>query len=309
MFTDPIAVCSRSFSRNPILRAELEAHFVNVRYNDSGASLNADDLKTFLHGISGAIVGLESITEGVINCLPCLKVISKYGVGTDNIDIDALHREKIKFEWEGGVNSRAVAELAFAYAILCLRGAFRSANDVAQGKWRQIVGRELREVKIGIVGFGHVGKLLANMVCDYVDFLYICEIDPKARFGNPSNSQFVSLDHLVKNSDCVTLHIPFNKTNEKLFDASLISKMKPGSNLVNTARKGLVDEDALANKILQGAVSGAAFDVLDSEPEVSSPLINLPNVFVSSHIGGSSSQSILNMGRAAIQGLVRGFAT
>jgi phosphoglycerate dehydrogenase-like enzyme len=136
---DTIAVCSRSFSKNKILRAELLSKYANVKFNDAGLELHGDALISFLQGQEKAIVALEKIDHYVLSALPNLKVISKYGVGLDMIDMDAMRTFKIRLGWEGGVNRRSVSELVIAFAITLLRQLNICNKEVVSGVFRQRV--------------------------------------------------------------------------------------------------------------------------------------------------------------------------
>lgn len=298
-----VAVCSRSFSKNPVLRAELLKRYPNVTFNDGGLQLSGDTLVAFLKGHRKAITALEVIDAHVLSRLPELEVIGKYGVGLDMIDLAAMRAHCKRLGWTGGVNRRSVSELVIAFAIAMLRHVPAANREVLSGAWRQHVGGYLTGRTVGIVGCGHIGKdlvtllkvfgctLLVNDVLDFPDFY--------ALYGVES----VSLEALLRRSDIVTLHVPLNAGTRKLFNADRLALMRPGAVLINTARGGLVDEGALKRSLLEKRIAAAAFDVFEEEPPRDSELLALPNFFATPHIGGSAEEAILAMGRAAIEGL------
>ena len=161
--SDKVAVCSRSFSRNPILRQELLAKYPNVTFNEGGLSLEGDRLVNFLRGHNKAIVALEVIDKYTIDNLPDLTRFSKYGVGLDMIDLDALKNSGKSLGWEGGVNRRSVSELVIANAISLLRKVPQANSEVRSGVWRQHVGGLLSGRTIGIIGCGFIGKDLIEI--------------------------------------------------------------------------------------------------------------------------------------------------
>ncbi len=301
--TDRVAVCSRSFSRNPLLRNELKARYQHVTFNDNGDSLQGDDLVAFLRGHNKAITALELIDNGVLSRLPELQVISKYGVGIDMLDLDAMRRHGKRLGWTGGVNRRSVSELVISFAISMLRHVPVAHNEVKCGVWRQHVGGLLSGRTVGVIGCGFVGKdligLLAPWGCTFLanDILDMPEF--YAKFG----VQSVSIEELLQRSDIVTLHVPLDSSTRNMLDAKRLSLMKKSAILINAARGGLVDEVALKEMLLANNLAGAAFDVLEVEPPHNQDLIKLPNFFVTPHIGGSAQEAILAMGRAAIHGL------
>ncbi|MFD2234494.1 phosphoglycerate dehydrogenase [Phaeospirillum tilakii] len=298
-----VAVASRSFSRHPVLRAELLARYPEVTFNESGRSLAGAELAAFLRGHDKAITALEKITDDLLAQLPDLKVIGKYGVGLDMIDLAALARRGVRLGWTGGVNRRSVSELVIATAISLLR-LIPQANTLARdGGWRQLVGRQLTGKTVGIVGCGHIGKdlvpllrafdctVLAHDILDFPEFYAAHRVRP------------VDLDTLLGESDVVTLHLPLDASTRGLLSAERLSRLKPGAILINAARGGLLDEAAVKAMLLDGRLGGAAFDVFASEPPEDLDLIRLPNVLVTPHIGGSAEEAVLAMGRAAIDGL------
>ena len=147
-----IAVTSRSFSSNHILREELLLNYQNVTFNDLGLKLEGDTLVEFLRGHNKAITALEKIDDTVLSQLPNLKVISKYGVGTDMIDMKALQKHGVKLGWTGGVNRRSVSELVISFTIALLRHVPASHREVLSGTWRQHVGGYLSGRTVGIIG-------------------------------------------------------------------------------------------------------------------------------------------------------------
>jgi phosphoglycerate dehydrogenase-like enzyme len=299
----PIAVTSRSFSKHPVLRAELLERYSDVQFNDQGASLKGDSLITFARGRRKLIIALERVDETVLAALPELEVISKYGVGTDTLDLSAMIRHGIRLGWIGGVNKRSVAELAIAFMIALLRQVPAANLEIRQGIWNNRTGKQLSGRIVGIIGCGHIGKdltlllgafgctILAHDILDFPAFYAAHQVEPAA------------LEDLLRRSDIVTLHVPFDESTRDMLNADRLALMKPGSVLINTARGGLVDEKALKHMLVDGRLGGAGFDVFASEPPQDLELLRLPNFFSTPHIGGSSEESILAMGRAAIKSL------
>mgnify|MGYP003637697595 FL=1 len=299
-----VAVASRSFSRHPVLRSELLACYPDATFNDAGLSLNGDALIEYLQGHDAAVIALEPMTTDVFAALPDLKVIAKYGVGFDKLNLAEMRTRGIKLGWTGGVNKRSVAELVIAFAINMLRGVPLAHAEVRGGTWRQVIGPQLSDCTVGIVGCGHVGKdlgrilrngfgcrVLAHDVLDFPAYYAEMGIEP------------VSMQVLLREADVVSLHVPYGTGTQNLIDAEALAQMKDTAVLINTARGGLVDEAALKAALMSGALFAAAFDVFVSEPPEDQELLELPNFLATPHIGGSAAEAILNMGRAAIKGL------
>ena len=301
--TDSVAVCSRSFSRNPVLRSELLSRYQNVTFNDSGSSLEGSSLISFLQGHTKAITALETIDDSILSCLPELRVIGKYGVGLDMIDLPSLAKHGVSLGWTGGVNRRSVSELVIAFAISLLRLIPQSNADVIAGNWKQHVGSLLSGKTIGIIGCGFIGKDLVRLLSSWGCNFLANDILDYSEFYDRYDVISVSLNELLSQSDIVTLHTPLNPSTYHILNKSNMNLMKSNSVLINTARGGLVDEDYLYHMLSSSLLAGAAFDVLENEPPSNCSLFELDNFFVTPHIGGSAKEVILEMGRAAINGL------
>jgi phosphoglycerate dehydrogenase-like enzyme len=301
--TSRVAVCSRSFSRNTVLRAELMSRYQHVTFNESGAQLAGDSLVEFLKGHDKAITALEVIDQAVLARLPELKVIGKYGVGLDMIDMQAMRTHGKHLGWTGGVNRRSVSELVISFAIVMLRHVPAAHREVLSGTWRQHVGRNLTGRTVGIVGCGHVGKDLVRMLQPFGCQILIHDILDLSDFHDVHGTHAVELDELLRRSDVVTLHVPLDESTRGMLGEQRLRLMKSDAILINAARGGLVDETALKKMLKGGDLGAAAFDVFSVEPPRDQELLALPNFLVTPHIGGSAEEAILAMGRAAIDGL------
>lgn len=301
--TEKVAVCSRSFSRNQVLRAELLAHYQHVTFNETGRQLEGEDLIEFLRGHDKAITALENVDDHILSSLPELKVIGKYGVGLNMIDMDAMRRHGKHLGWTGGVNRRSVSELVIAFAIAMLRHVPAANKEVLSGTWRQSVGGLLSGRTVGIVGCGHVGKDLVWLLKPFGCSILVNDIRHYDDFYSEHNIEALPLEDLLSRADIVTLHIPLDESSRSLISAERLALMKPSSILINTARGCLVDEIALKAALTNKRLAAAAFDVFAEEPPQDYELLSLPNFLVTPHIGGSAEEAILAMGRAAIAGL------
>ncbi|NTW99018.1 MAG: phosphoglycerate dehydrogenase [Geobacteraceae bacterium] len=298
-----VAVCSRSFSRNPVLRAELMSRYEHVTFNETGRQLEGDDLIEFLRGHERAITALECIDEYVLSSLPELKVIGKYGVGLDMIDLDSMRSHGKRLGWTGGVNRRSVAELVLAFIIVMLRHVPAANREMLSGTWRQLVGGQLSGRVIGIVGCGNVGKDLVKLLQPFECSVLVNDICEYGDFYTAYGIEAIGLEELLVRSDVVSLNVPLNESTRYLLTAERLALMKPSAILVNAARGGLVDEVALKHALIGKRLSAAAFDVFADEPPADIELLNLQNFLATPHIGGSTEEAILAMGRAAIDGL------
>lgn len=298
-----IAVAARSFARNQALRAELSALYPHVTFSESAALLQGDELVGLLRGHERAVIGLERIDEAILSQLPELKIISKYGVGLDGLDIDAIARRGIRLGWTGGVNRRSVAELTLSFAIALVHRVPETAFGLRDGRWNKLVGRQLTGRTIGIIGCGFVGQDLVKLLAPFGVRVLAHDIRDYSEFYRAHGVTAVGLHELLAESDIVTLHVPLDQSTRGMIGAAELARMRPGSYFINAARGGLVDEDALADALEQKRLAGAACDVYVMEPEAHPRLLSLPTFLGTAHIGGSTEEAQLAMGRAAIEGL------
>jgi D-3-phosphoglycerate dehydrogenase len=220
------------------------------------------------------------------------------------IDLDAVEQYNVRLVLTPGTNARSVAELVVAFSISALRHVQSSGQALREGTWRQPKGRLLSDRTVGLIGFGavarEVAELLAGFRCPILTY------DPVPPALLPSNVRLVGLAELLATAEVTSLHVPLTEETRNLIDAAAIATMPQGAVLINTARGGLVDETALHQALVDGHLAAACLDVFAVEPPEGSQLLELPNVLVTPHIGGSTEEAILAMGRAAIAGLAAG---
>lgn len=298
-----VAVCSRSFSQHPVLRAELLEVFPHVTFNEMGKSLEGQELIEFIKGHDKAIIALERIDAALLKALPELKVIGKYGVGLDKLDFKAMDEAEVKLGWTPGVNAQAVAELTLAMALIIVRNIQQSQSLVKDHEWRQVKGKQLSSMTYGILGCGHVGKALARLLKPFGCKIIATDIVSQTTFYREHGVEEVDFNTLISRSDVLSIHVPKNRSTTNIIGRDALVKMMKGSYLINTARGGLVDEKALLDCLESGHIAAAALDVFETEPPVDFSLVDHPKIYPTTHIGGSSEEAVLAMGRAAIKGL------
>jgi D-3-phosphoglycerate dehydrogenase len=298
-----VAVASHSFSKNATLRRELAARYPSAVFNETGWPLNGDALVEFLRGHEKAITGLERLDESIFRAVPELRIVSKYGVGLDMIDLDAAQRCGVSIRWTPGVNRQAVAELTICFMIALGRGVVPLARDIACGEWHHPGGRQLSSATVGLVGCGHIGREVARLCRAFGARVLVHDIVSYNAFYREHAISAVSLDALLAESDIVSIHVPLDASTRELIGARALDSMKPTAFLINTARGGIVDEAALERALVQKRLAGAAFDVFGEEPPSNRKLLSLDNFVGTPHIGGGTEEAVLAMGRAAIAGL------
>ena len=310
---DTVAVTSRSFSNNQDLVNTLKAKYSKVIFNKSGATLQGQDLINFLSSADKAIIGIEEISAEILQQLPRLKVISKYGVGINNLDIDSLKSKGVKLGFTPGVNKQSVAELALTLTLLSLRKIHRNHTEITEGIWSQDKGSELFGKTVGLLGFGNIGQKFASFLEPFT-----CKIiffDEK-RFSNQELSslgldlevkkgliQQGELEEVLSAADILSIHLPLLDATENIINSKELKLLKSSVSIINTARGGIVYEPALHRFLSDNPDAFAAFDVYQEEPALENPLFELPNFFGTSHRSSLTHEGINAMGRAAIAGL------
>ena len=240
-----VAVASRSFSKHPVLRRELLERYELVTFNDEGLSLKGEALAAFLAGHEKAVLALEPVDDALLAQLPELKAISKFGVGLDGLDLDALERRGVLLSWTGGTNSRSVAELALMMMIALLRRVPALNSGLKTGVFRQEKGGTLTGRTVGLVGGGAVGRDLARLLAPFGARVICHDPAPDRAALKELGIALVPLDELLATSDAVSVHAPLTPRTRGMIGAAQLAKMKASAVLVNTARGGLVDETAL----------------------------------------------------------------
>jgi D-3-phosphoglycerate dehydrogenase len=298
-----LAIASRSFSKNPLLRAAVIKEYPDAKFNDEGLSLSGKSLINFLDGYEKAITALEVIDNSILSNLPELKVIGKYGVGLDMIDLNSLHSHGVKIGWKAGVNKRSVSELVVSSATALLHRSVFANMEVRDGHWYQVKGKQLSGSTIGIIGCGHIGKDLVKLLRPYNCRILAYDILDYKEFYEENNVIPITLEALLKESDVVTLHLPLDSSTKNIMNKERLKMLKKSAVLINLARGGLIDEKALKEIILEKKIGGVALDVFEIEPPVDRMFSSMDNVLVTPHIGGSTEEAIFAMGMAAIEGL------
>ena len=310
---DTVAVASRSFSKNQGLVSALEAKYSKVIFNETGATLQGRDLVDFLSSADKAIIGIEEISEEVLEQLPKLRVISKYGVGINNLDIDSLRSKGVNLGFTPGVNKQSVAELALTLTLLSLRKIHRNHAEITEGIWSQEKGAELFGKTVGLLGFGNIGQKFASFLkpfdCKIIFFdekiftnQELLSISEDVGLQSKAIQQD-ELEAVLHQADILSIHLPLLPETQNIISAQELSLLKPSVSIINTARGGIVNEPALHAFLSNNPNAFAAFDVYAEEPVLENQLFKLPNFFGTSHRSSLTHEGIRAMGLAAIAGL------
>ena len=301
-----ISICSRTFYKNLELRTELEKLFQNIKFNKSSKTLEGKSLVNFLNDSEITLVGLEKMNQKILNQLPNLKTIVKYGVGLDKIDLKYLKKNKINFFHFPGFNKRSVSELVLSFMLSISRNLIELNSLAKKNSWTQLMGNNLSEKKIGIIGCGFIGKDLINLLKPFNCKIYVNDIINIEDCLIKNKIMLKKKKDIFLECDFISIHIPFNKKNKNLINKQYLQLMKPTASLINTSRGGIVDEEYLHKILKNKSIRSAYFDVLNVEPpKKNSKILKLKNFFISPHIGGSTKESIMKGGFLCIKKLAQ----
>lgn len=298
-----IRVTSATFSSTPALVAALERRYSNVEVNFPARKLRGDELVEFLTGSQAAIIGTETLDRATLNRLPDLKVVAKYGVGLDSLDLDCMREKGIRLGWMGGVNRRSVSELTLAFFLGLARNVFFSGYDLKAGDWHKNGGFELTGKTVGLIGCGFIGEDMLRLLQPFQCELLINDILDKSQQAKVYGATQTGFDEILERSDFVSLHVPLSAETRNLISQPQLERMRDTAFLVNTARGELVDQEALKAALESGRIKGAALDVFQMEPPTDLEFLALPNLMVTPHIGGNAAEAVVAMGHAAIDSL------
>ncbi|HEX4128547.1 MAG TPA: phosphoglycerate dehydrogenase [Pirellulales bacterium] len=258
----------------------------------------------YLSKVDAVMAGIELYNDEVLDATH-LRAIARAGVGYDAIDVPAATRHGVPVCITPGTNEISVAEQTLALVFACFRDLARRDREARQGGWRREPVRRLAGNTLGLVGLGRIGRAIVPRAQALGLKVVAYDPFPNREFAAANSVAIVSLDELLEQSDIVTLHLPCNAETTDLINERTLAKMKPCSVLINTARGGLVDEQALAAALRAGKPAMAGLDVFKQEPpEADNPLLKLDQVVVSPHLGGIDRDAVNAMGKLAAECIV-----
>ncbi len=299
-----VVVSAVAFSKNKELVQALLSQFPDAVINYDGKRYVNEELVEYYKEADAIITGLEKIDDELLSKLPKLKLIAKYGVGLDNIDIEACKNRNVKIGWTGGVNKHSVAEMALGFMLMLSRNLFTTANQLKSGTWNKSGGFSLSSRTIGIIGIGHIGKELVQMLKPFNCRVLVNDIIDLSDYAHTNNVELVTKEYLFQNSDIISVHTPLNASTKDMINKETILKMKQSVFLINTARGGIINEEDLKWALDSNKIGGAALDVFNVEPPEDTGIMSYPNLIATPHIAGNSYEAVIAMGMAAINHIV-----
>ncbi len=297
-----IVATSPSFSKNLLLQSKLQKNFSNeFKLNLDGKRFSSSELIDFIGDAETLIVGLEELNEEVLRQLPKLKLISKYGVGLNNIDLDYCKKTGVQIGWTGGVNKLSVAEMTLGYMLMLSRNLYQSSNELKSGIWNKNGGVLLSEKSIGIIGVGHIGKEVIRLLSPFNCKIFVNDIIEQKEFYEKNNVIEISKERIFKECDIISIHTSLNDDTENMIDLATLKMMKNSAYVINSARGGIINENDLKLALQNDFIAGAAIDAYIEEPPKDKEFLSLPNLICTPHIGGNAQEAVEAMGLSAIK--------
>ena len=298
-----ILITTSSFARNDrSLPDTFAVKGLQIALNPYARKLSESEVNELIqeHQPIGMIAGVEPLTRGVLEKTKNLKVISRVGIGMDSVDLQTAKNLDIVVTNTPDAPTIPVAELTLGMILSLLRRIHISDASIRGSDWVRPMGNLLHGKTVGIIGCGRIGSYLAGLLSSFGCKILGC--DP---FVNKSDNFFlVGLEKILSDADIISLHIPYNRGNHHFINAGRIQNMKKGALLINAARGGLVDEDALSSALSSGHLGGAALDCFEQEP-YTGKLKDLENVLLTAHIGSYAQEGRVMMERQAVENLFR----
>jgi phosphoglycerate dehydrogenase-like enzyme len=268
-------------------------------------TLGEAQLRAYLPHADAMLAGGEVLSAAVLADAPRLRVIARTGVGYDSVDIDAATRHRIPVVITPGTNQGSVAEQTFALLLAVARNVHGNDRTIRDGGWDRTLVRPLRGSTLGLLGLGRIGRAVAARARAFEMRVLAFDPLPPGEFEAEHGVERAPLETVLRESDALSLHLPLTEATRGLIQAATLALMKPGAILINTARGGLVVESDLHDALVSGHLAGAGLDVLcDEPPPPGHPLLRLPNVVFSPHIGGIDAKGMADMAELAARCVV-----
>ena len=298
-----VLITTSSFSLGNFAQAKsLHDAGISIEVNPHGRRLSEDEVAELVAtDVIAILAGLEPLTDRVLSNAKSLRVIARCGTGLDSVDLQAASRLGIDVFNTPDAPTQAVAELTIAHMLNSLRHISTTDSNMRSGKWTPTMGSLLATKTVGLIGVGRIGSAVAKLAQAFG--ARVIGFDPVVSSHNSVES--LSLDEVLNQADIVSLHVPINDQTHHILNANTISRMNPGSIVVNVSRGGLIDESALHDALKSQHLSGAALDCFEDEP-YSGPLLQLPGVHVTAHMGSYARETRDLMEVEASTNLVNG---
>jgi len=284
-----------------------DSHTVTVCDPPSGSTRSVDELIALTDRADVLLSILaDPVTEQLFEARPNLRMVAQYAVGVDNIDLGAAEAHDVAVTHTPGVLTDATADMTWALLLAVARHVPTADRYVRDGKFERwettlLLGTELADKRIGIVGLGRIGRAVARRALGFgMEVVYHNRSRANPTLERQASARYVDLDELLATSDVVSLHCPHNEDSHHLIDAEALKTMKSSALLVNTARGPVVDEAALVEGLADGEIAGAGLDVFEEEPDVHPGLLEQDRVVLAPHLGSATTDARMRMAQMCV---------
>lgn len=294
-----VLVTPRSFAKNDNTPLQLlQQHGVEVLQNPTGGIMTQEQMKQHIAGCQGVIIGVDPLGADVLAAAPDLKVVSKYGVGVDNIDLNYCKAHGIQVTRTVGANSQAVADYAFALMLGLSRKIIDIDHRCRKGDWSKVTTLDVAGARLGLLGLGAIGKQMVQRAKGFGMEVWAYDIFWDEGYAAANGICKAVVNDICRECDIISLHLPLTPETKHIIGKEQIALMKPTAALINTARGGLIDDDALLQALQVGRIAGAGLDAFAQEPPENPAWFNLNNVIIGSHcaastVGASNQMSLM----------------
>jgi len=301
-----ILVTPRSFAKHDLkpYNMLLEQDYEVIR-NPYSRPLSEEEIARAIKDVEGIIIGIDPLNKNVLKNASKLIAISKYGVGTDNIDMEYAREKGIKVSRTEGVNFDAVADFTMCLILAVARKIVYIDRQCRSNNWNKTMSMEVYGKTLGVVGTGNIGRGVIRRAKGFEMNVLAYDVYHDEEFAAKNKIRYVNMEELYKKADIISLHVPLKKDTYKMIGERELSLMKENAILINTARGGLIDEDALYKALKENSIYGAGIDVFEQEPPSNKKLFELDNLIISSHNGASTYEAVDKMSLKAVENLLR----
>ena len=283
----------------------LENNSFDIVFNNKGRKLSSTEMSEQLRDCDGVIAGTENYESDLLNNANKLKVISRLGVGIDNIDLKAAKELGIIVLKTKTTPALSVSELSLGLMLNIIRKISQKDQEIKNGVWQKNMGFLLSGKTLGIIGLGVIGKTFIKLVEGFNFNIIAYDLFEDLEFANKNKIKYCSIDNLLSQSDIVSIHLNLSNKTNKFIDENKLKKMKKDSILINTSRGEIIDEKALVKVLKEKKILGAGLDVFNEEP-YSGHLTKLDNVVLTPHIGAYSKEIRIKMEIEVVNNLIKG---
>lgn len=302
---DKILITPRSYGKTDmsVLDKIRDAGFEPV-VNPYGQILTKEQMIAEIADCVGIIVGVDPLDKDVIDAAPKLRAIAKYGVGVDNIDVEYAKQKGIPVSITRAANANAVADFAFALLCACARKVIFIDKKCHVKDWSKNLGLDIYGKTLGILGLGAIGKGLAQRASGFNMKVLAYDIFWDDKYALEHSIQYAAPEDIFKSCDFISLHLPLTEETSAIINASTLSMMKETAVLINTARGGLIDDNALIQALEEHKIAAAGIDAFNEEPPKDERWYHLDNLIMSSHAAASTNGASETMSRFATDNIL-----